>query len=171
MEGKMKRTYLIQRLIKARKNKEGVLSTIGEGFSFGGGMMNGGLSPKAMDLLRPIFGFDYMGASEFEFGAVPETMSEIAKSVKEYGKHEIKLADHTVYIFCKNEDINEIKRLIKDIYKDEYKLSLKEYPRLKDSLGEKAFTSDIIGWLELDNNFFFFKDKEAFDKLTELFKD
>lgn len=167
----MRRTNLIQRLMKPRKTKEGVLSKAGEGFSFGGGMRNGGLGPEAMDLLRPIFGFDYMGAAEFEFGAVPKSMSEIAKSIKEYGNHEVKLKDHIVYAFCKNKDINEIKKLIEDIYKDEYKLSLKEYPRLKDSLNEKEFTSDIIGWLELDNNFFFFKDKKAFDKLTELFKD
>lgn len=167
----MNRTNLIQRLMRPAKTKEGALSNALEGFSFGGGYRNGGLTSEAMDLLRPIFSFDYMGAAEFEFGALPKSLANIAGEIKAYGNHEVKLKDHTIYVFCRNKDIDDIKKLIKDIYKDEYKLHLKEYPRLKDSLNEKEFTSNIIGWLELDNNFFFFKDKDAFDKLTDLFKD
>ena len=42
-------------------------------------MRNGGLSNEAMDLIRGIWSFDYMGASEFEWGAIPKALGEIAK--------------------------------------------------------------------------------------------
>ena len=43
-------------------------------------MRNGGLSSEAMDLIRGIWAFDYMGAAEFEFGAVPKALQKIAAS-------------------------------------------------------------------------------------------
>lgn len=52
---------------------------VSEVFSFGGGYKNGGLSDEAMDLLRDAFSFDYMGAAEFEFGAVPKALQKIAQ--------------------------------------------------------------------------------------------
>ena len=71
----MKRTYLIQRLEKPRTLKIAGVELKDNPFSFGGGLRNGGLSKDATDLLRPLFSFDYMGAAEFEFGAVPEALS------------------------------------------------------------------------------------------------
>jgi|ERR1035437_2530956 hypothetical protein len=49
-------------------------------FSFGGGLKNGGLSDKAMELIRDIWEFDYMGAAEFEFGAVPQALEKMVKA-------------------------------------------------------------------------------------------
>jgi hypothetical protein len=70
----MKDSYLIQRLHKPEswRIKGKVLDNA---FSFGGGLKNGGLTTKALDLLRDIFSFDYMCAAEFEFGAVPAALS------------------------------------------------------------------------------------------------
>ncbi|KKS64951.1 MAG: hypothetical protein UV32_C0003G0012 [Candidatus Collierbacteria bacterium GW2011_GWF2_42_51] len=67
----MRCTRLIQRLEKP----------IGRAspFSFGGGLKNGGLSKEAMDVLGDIFNFDYMGSSEFEWGAVPAALNFIAE--------------------------------------------------------------------------------------------
>lgn len=70
----MRRTWLIQRLEKPRTFMPQLLDNP---FSFGGGLMNGGLSAEAMKLLRPIFSFDYMGAAEYEFGAVPKAFQKI----------------------------------------------------------------------------------------------
>lgn len=77
----MKRTWLIQRLREPRQTSTGPLSGDNP-FAFGGGFRNGGLSSEAMDLLRPIFSFDYMGAAEFEFGAVPKAFSRILDRAK-----------------------------------------------------------------------------------------
>lgn len=59
----LEQTWLIQRLNKPYPRKD----SIGEIFSFGGGLKNGGLSDNAMALLRPIFSFEYMGAAEFDY--------------------------------------------------------------------------------------------------------
>ena len=74
----LKESWLIQRLERPRTFKvQG--KAVDNPFSFGGGYKNGGLTDEAMDLIRPIMSFDYMGAAEFEFGAVPETLSKIAR--------------------------------------------------------------------------------------------
>ena len=42
-------------------------------FSFGAG--GGGISAEAKELLSNLFWFDYMGAAEYEFGAVPSALA------------------------------------------------------------------------------------------------
>lgn len=56
----MKDSYLIQRLQKTVHSSNELLNTLGEALAFGGGKKNGGLSKEAMNLLRPIFSFDYI---------------------------------------------------------------------------------------------------------------
>lgn len=75
----IKHTWLIQRLTKPSNVKFGN-ALMSEVFSFGGGYKNGGLSDDAMAILRKAFSFDYMGAAEFEFGAVPKALQQIAKA-------------------------------------------------------------------------------------------
>ena len=78
----MKRSYLIQRLNKPIKIEgNGLLATLQKNpISFGGGLRNGGFPQKAMDILRKVFEFDYMGSAEFEYGAVPEALAAIQDS-------------------------------------------------------------------------------------------
>lgn len=165
----MNRTWLIQRLQKPRPGENELMESLAEGLSFGGGFKNGGFSNEAMNLLRPIFSFDYMGAAEFEFGAVPKSLSNIANNIKNYCQHKITINGKNIFIFCKTADTKEVEQTLTDMYDDEYKFGLKEYPRLKDSLGEGKFAKDTIGWLELDNDFFFFKDQDAFKNVVKLF--
>lgn len=78
----MERTWLVQRLTKpwpTPRGEKSLLALFGENpFAFGGGYKNGGLSNEAMALLRPCFGFDYMGSAEYEFGAVPQALGTMA---------------------------------------------------------------------------------------------
>lgn len=78
------KSRLVQRLQAPRG--EDKLAKVVEAFSFGGG--GGRLKPEAMDMLRPIFSFDYMGAAEYEFGSLPESLGNIARNVKLYGCYE-----------------------------------------------------------------------------------
>lgn len=73
----MKRTWLVQRL---RKPYNHPAFGADNPFSFGGGLRNGGLNDEAMGLLRGIFSFDYMGAAEFEFGAIPQAFDRLRES-------------------------------------------------------------------------------------------
>lgn len=178
----MKKTYLVQRLVKPR-NYAGKFAGLENAFCFGGGLKNGGLSDEAMELLKPIFSFDYMGSAEFEWGAVPEALSQIAKEVKEYEAFEVtvsyKCKDYrnkkdlkgkrSVYIICKTTDKEEVVNRIKTFAKNTFN-NTKECINLDQSLAEIEFAKETIGWLELDNGFLFFKDEEAFKKVAKLFE-
>jgi len=72
----MRSSYLVQRLNPPHGGADNP-------FAFGGGMKNGGLAEGAMELLRPIFSFDYMGAAEYEFGDVPRAFQKIAEYASE----------------------------------------------------------------------------------------
>lgn len=156
------RSWLVQRLCKP------VSSTLGEAFSFGGGYKNGGLSDEAMSLLRPIFSFDYMGAAEYEFGKVAETIFEIAKNSENYSVSDCVLPEGTVYFFCKTADIEAVHQRVLDIRNQVGD------GRTRDITGmSNAFidTSKLTGWLELDNHFIVFKNKEDMDKFVALFQE
>lgn len=192
----MKDTWLIQRLQKPiviKNEKMEVLQGFSECLSFGGGLRNGGLTKEAMNLLRPIFSFDYMGSSEFEWGVVPQSLSSIVKNIdkyisftmsvemenvkeniwRKYAKKGEKIPEKQtgikdIYILCIKEDKEEVKKIIRDLAMD--KINLKERCMLDTSL-DPITDSDKrnCGWLELDNNFMFFIDQDMFEKTVKLF--
>jgi hypothetical protein len=161
------RTRLIQRL-KAPKG----FNPFG---SFGGGYVNGGLTDEAMEFLNKLWSFAYMGAAEFEWGAVPEALNKIAGyCVKEEsgGFFEIQLEDgkYVIYVICKKDELKDVEEIIGQVYREE--IRLKEWAGLKKSLEAKNkddFCYDLHGWLELDNGFIFFKDEEMAKNTAKLF--
>lgn len=72
-------TYLIQRLKRPYERTEhgDFMQKAARVFGEGMGL---GLSDKARELLRDVCRFDYMGAAEFEFGAIPRTLGSMASS-------------------------------------------------------------------------------------------
>lgn len=164
----LNRTWLIQRLNKPYGGK-GIFKD--NPFSFGGGLINGGLSKEAMDLLRPIFSFDYMGSAEFEFGAVPKSLDHIIKNIKEYNARTIKIAKQPVYVIAPAALSEKIDELLNQLAKD--KIHCKESVNFDSALGlDKYFPKEkcnTIGWLELDNHFMFFVDETAYKSVAILF--
>ena len=155
-------------------------------FSFGGGLVNGGLSKDAMSLLKPIFSFDYMGSAEFEFGELPKCFRRIAQKGKEWicdevsNKFSVKTSfknyskmsgEATIYIYAPKDKMDDIKDYIKKAIKDEYCVHLKEGLRLHNSCLESLNDKDvrIRGWVDIENDYFFFIDKEMRDKTANLF--
>jgi len=169
---KMKRTYLIQRFTKPRGfiNPCDLIQV-----SFGGGLKNGGLSDKAMGMLKTIMSFDYMGSAEFEWGAVPAAFEFIAEQA---GKGNILTNTVTasngkpVFYLCPKEYYPEVHDRIKKFLEteDEYKLDLKEHCGLRQAIFEEGkYKPDVIGWLEIDNGFMFFTDEEMYENVCMLF--
>ncbi len=185
----MKRSWLIQRLKKPYR-KDGIFGGKDNPFSFGGGLRNGGLSDEAMDLLREVFSFDYMGAAEFEFGAVPKALQAMAKDANDYlpttlsfplnkvakGWRDKSTEDPTgealIYVICRKGEVQEVHNRIKGWAFKPYdsKNHLKETTMLSQTLRpDSDWSPEIAGWLELDNGFFFFLDREMWEKTAELF--
>lgn len=154
----MQRTYLIQRLNRP--------INYNNPFAFGGGLQNGSLSEKAMDLLRPIFSFDYMGAAQFEFGAVPAALGFIHEQAHQgllvSGVH------RDVFYIAPTSYEEGVKQTIGQLLDDERSMRLAGRCGLAESLQEPE-TPRNVGWLELDNGFFLFIDQEMFEKTKQLF--
>lgn len=160
-------THLIQRLRKPI-NKQNNLSALGEAFAFGGGLKNGGLSSEAMDLLRPLFSFDYMGSSEFEWGAIPKFFEYIATNNKSYCGYKIKIQEKDVFVVCDTSYSTLIFKRIKEIAKK--KVFLKDPSMFDFALNpSRDYHYDYVGWLELDNHFMFFTDEQIYNSVLLLF--
>jgi len=157
-------------------------------FAFGGGLANGGLSSDAMDLLRPIFRFDYMGSAEFEFGEVPRALSKIYENRDKYisweflvnykyeswyKKKEVFTGKKLVYVICQKDWVDTVKDAIWFHAKHSYSNTqyyTKEVVFLNRALSEcDDEAKEYQGWLELDNGYFFFTNKTMFDKTCQLF--
>jgi hypothetical protein len=181
----MKSSYLIQRLIKPyKKQLEGkgrLLQELGNTFAFGGGLKDGGIPKEGMELIKDIFRFDYMGSAEFEFGAVPKALSIMGENFEKL----VAFTIHTpfkherwdkptvkgikqVHIICMKEHRDDVVKRIKIYAMNSYKNDTKEMVCLNESLALEEL-SNIAGWLELDNGYMFFTDKEMFEKTCKLF--
>lgn len=136
---KIREPYLLQRLKKPYKvdaNRSEVMKGLSQAFCFGGGMVRGGISKDAWTLLNEIWRYDYMGSSEFEWGAVPKSLEEMVKLRQNNNliKFEISVTgkinnysttpttkiskEATVYVVCNNDDADEIKGFITTLADD-----------------------------------------------------
>lgn len=165
-------TRLVQRLQKPR----GYVNP----FSFGGGLKNGGLSDEAFDLLKNVVSFDYMGAAEYEFGAVPEAFNKIAKSVLLWFEMSIGIKDGKVttaknadtyipvYIICSLNDAGSVKARILELAQNKCRLKMGSgFPGAL--IPRNEWDGDNCGWLELDNGFMFFTDHNMYVEMGKLF--
>lgn len=168
----LRSTYLVQRLKKPYKGNAD------NPFNFGGGLLRGGMNEEAYRALNQIFTFDYMGSAEFEFGAVPKAIDVIAEGFAKgdgvTGKIEIEGVP-IYYLTHKNIEM-ETQYRIHELANNQHKL--KEWSCFIESISanrgapmkrkDALFAAEYIGWIELDNNFMFFVDKEAFEKFKAM---
>lgn len=161
----MKRVWLVQRL------QEPIDTGVANPFTFGGGLANGGISPVAMGLLSAMFSFDYMGAAEFEFGAVPRAFQALASlSISdELTTSVMDIDGSNVYMIAPKTIIDELNEWILEKSSTDYNNDLKESLGLKRSLG--GF-SNIKGWIKIekdrrcDEPFMFFTDETMFNNMS-----
>ena len=158
LTSEMRRPHLIQRLKKPIGNPNP--------WAFGGGLENGGLSKEASNLLKGIFSFDYMGSSEFEWGAVPAALQFIAEQAsitkRKYIFWKVNAGlvvankHNGVFYICPKSYEDGVKTIIDGLLKNESTLYLKESCGLKDRIETPTkYNEKTVGWLELDNGFYF----------------
>ena len=167
----MEKSYLIQRLQKPINYKK---------LSFGILNPSGRICKENMEQLRKVFTFDYMGAAEFEFGAVPKAMNQVINACSDYVRgsidvhwqaliwreHKTRDGNGKVYYTCHKDQEKDVKKRIAGwAMGRNVSGPTKEGVRLDCSFHEK----DYYGWFELDNGFFFFIDKDMFEDTCALF--
>lgn len=177
----MRITFLIQRL-KRPRHATGPLAKAHR--VFGGGMM--ALSEQQWDFVDQAFEIDYMGAAEYEFGSFGKAMQmlmeanervafgividrkDVALNGSRSFNKKLKKADApsepaVVYVLCQTGLRDEIEKRIRQLANDGIE-SLRWVRddtfmhRTLDPLNE--WDEKTVGWLEIDNGFFFFTDKE-----------
>jgi len=172
MDKDMKRSYLIQRLQKPLGYDNP--------FSFGGGLKNGGINEENMEMINKVFSFDYMGAGEFEFGAVPESLKEIMENISDFVSGsmtthwktlrwktgETVKGDSKVYFLCHKDHRKEVKKRIAGWAMDR---NISGHTKCGVRLHSSFDDQTCHGWFELDNGFFFFTDKTMFENTCKLF--
>jgi hypothetical protein len=188
----MERSWLIQRLVPGVK--------MPNPFSFGGGLVNGGLSSEAVKKIIPIFWFDYMGSAEFESGSVPKTFQKMQDQVEEYESGTVKIdlskvvippwwphkAEHNtsgtqnVDYFCHKDHVSEVKERIEYWACKESKHGVSKFPTKQDVSLDRTIAGGnsekpndryrIVGWLELNNGFLFSVDQHVFGSLVAMFR-
>jgi hypothetical protein len=111
-----------------------------------------------------ILNFDYMGSSEYEWGALPKALKRTRENEKEYIQFEFtfeNFEDKPIIILCKESDKEELPKILAQLADRE--LKLKEYCDLDAYLkGNKNYkTSDF--WWDIQNDFFFWRSNEEFN--------
>lgn len=172
-------SYLVQRLempfVGEPKNLLETISACG--------LQANGFTQEARDCLRQFCRFDYMGSAEFEFGAIPASFKRIFAEkdkyvatgitlpfyYKSWKDKEPKEGTRMVYIICKADDLDEVIKRISHFAVGDPAFRTKERVKLAESLAESKFGKDITGWMEIENDFMFFKNMHMFLNFKALF--
>ncbi len=182
----MNRTSLIQRLKKPLTPELDEDRKIAiNSMAFGGRAFEGGRIPlEVMKQLVHVFRFDYMGASEFEWGSVPDALQRMFEAREHYEGFTIELPfedigektskaiiedfNAKVYILSHKEESAEVEKRIRAYALDERKERLKEHVGLASAL-RNSRPESALGWLELNNGYFFTIDETMFKGMLALF--
>ena len=113
---------------------------------------------------------EYMGSAEFEFGALPASLRAMAKDVEQYVGDVVTINDISVYIWCKKDEVDEVKSNIELMAKEKYGIlkevnhfsdyfngaSLKEKERIEKKMQKKVKGYEVKWenfWWDICNNF------------------
>lgn len=119
------------------------------------------INRKGIDKL---LSFDYMGSSEFEFGALPASLKRIRADIKNYTQFQYSFKKHhakVVTVLCKKEEQEEVCNILEQI--SEQKIRLKEYCDLYDFINDNYTYHYNDFWWDIDNDFMFWKFTPDFD--------
>lgn len=179
---KMNRTWLIQRLTVPHPDERTTAPTN----TYRDAMRAGGEAPAwAAVMRRGVFGLDYMGSAEFEFGAIAKALRAMAEAAGDFTTHTVTIPraeiavqrrsrrgaprDGTAYLLARPGHMEHAEEIVRAAARNE-RLDMKESTRLADAFNpERADEARIGGWLELDNLFWFFTDKAMFDGVCALY--
>lgn len=116
--------------------------------------------------LDAILQFDYMGSAEFEFGALPASLTKIRENNSEYELFSLRvhgLKDRIVSVYCKVSDREGVIDAINKLADNEF--HLKEYSGFDRWFKGNKSTWQSNFWWDIDNDFMFWSTGDGqFDK-------
>ena len=106
--------------------------------------------------------FDYMGAAEYEYGALPASYTRIIESLvsDHYMLFYIKIAERDITVWCKLDEIDAVTSNIQKVYDG---VRLKERANFKQSLDDPnpSWRTPNIWW-DIENDYLFWISDDKF---------
>jgi hypothetical protein len=131
------------------------------------------LTRRALEAFAPIFRFDYMGAAEFEDGEVGAALRTLFGGSESPAAETVFVQGRPAYYITRSSLRGYVRGFLPRLAEDERRFQLTEragfrYALENDDSGPQGMNLPC-GWLELDNSFLFFADRQMFLKTAELF--
>ena len=161
------------------------------------GLSDKGFTKEGSNELNKVFRFAYMGASEYEWGAIPLSMKRFADGINagEYVATYVTVnhivpnldkrgrldmfskggtpAETKVFIMCHKSHVDKVEEFLNLASQQKYGVT-RDYIQMDEVLYPdkskiKAYIEYAIGGLDLDNNFIYLTDKIAIHYMCKLF--
>jgi hypothetical protein len=106
--------------------------------------------------------FDYMGSSEFEYGALPESLNKIRENISEYAYLDVPLKGKVISVCCKDSQKSEILTYLTEL--SDSKFRLQEYSDFDTYINpSQYFKSNTDFWWDIQNNLMFWRKNQEFE--------
>lgn len=121
---------------------------------------------KGIDML---INFDYMGASEYEWGALPESLVKIRKYINEYTYLDVPINKKVITVFCLESEKSDVKTYLNEIANGTMLTKMGSYfdKYIKPSKHELKWQSKnplkTNFWWDLDNDLMFWVKNPNFE--------
>jgi hypothetical protein len=120
--------------------------------------------------IESILSFDYMGSSEFEWGALPKSVGRIRDKINTYTYLDIPIKDKVISVFCKETQKYEAKMYLEELA--ENKMRLQEFSAFNNYINDDGYFKDKFDfWWDIENDLMFWKKNVEFEmKFKSLIK-
>lgn len=105
--------------------------------------------------------FDYMGSSEFEWGALPESLGKIRDLINDYTYLDVPIKDKVITVFCKDSQKSEVKQYLTEL--SENKWHLQEYSDFDNYVNPQFMKSRTDFWWDISNHLMFWRKDNEFE--------
>ena len=105
--------------------------------------------------------FDYMGSSEFEWGALPESLGKIRDLINDYTYLDVPIKDKVITVFCKDSQKSEVKQYLTEL--SENKWHLQEYSDFDNYVNPQFMKSITDFWWDISNHLMFWRKDNEFE--------
>lgn len=130
-----------------------------------------GLSKETLNYLFTICDFDYMGASQYEWGAIPKSLSNIFKSRQQRIYIEKEISGVNFIFLVEKEKSEEYFKKV-ETWMETNRDAHGEYHGLADWKGGGYLNiKNLTGWLDLTDDVLFFVNNEQGKEMAQKFKE
>lgn len=109
-----------------------------------------------------ILKFDYMGSSEFEWGAIPDSLDRIRKEIPSYTYLDVPIQGKVITVFCKDSQKTEVKTYLEKLASGAF--HTKEWHAFDGYVKDSGFFKNRFNhWWDIENDFMFWKKNNDFE--------